>query len=191
MDITDHLASIAELAKAGRKRAIRKTARGASKPALGDGSPAVEANDAGAEGDAEVTSAEQTSVETRIDVQIIKASEEEQTVSGIVLQPEVVDAQGDIMSADVIKKAAHGFLMNFNKSTKLGLQHSTFPKGKLALVESYIAPNGIVLGTKSVRQGSWIMTVKVLDSAIWKRVKDGKITGFSIGGKATVVKLDE
>jgi len=191
VDITDHLASIAELAKAGRKRAIRKTARGASKPALGDGSLAVEANDAGAEGDAEVTGAEQTSVETRIDVQILKASDEEQTVSGVVLQPEVVDAQGDIMSADVIKKAAYLFLMNFNKSTKLGLQHSTFPKGKLALVESYVAPNGIVLGTKSVRQGSWIMTVKVLDGAVWKRVKDGKITGFSIGGKATVVKLDE
>jgi hypothetical protein len=191
VEINEHLASIAKLAKAGRKKAARKRVLRKSKPALADRTVAVEANDAGAEVDAEVTGAEQASVEKRLDVEILKANEEEQTVSGVVLQPEVVDAQGDIMSADVIKKAAYGFLMNFNKSTKLGLQHSTFPKGKLALVESYVAPNGIVLGAKTVRAGSWIMTVKVLDATIWKRVKDGKITGFSIGGKATVVKLDE
>jgi hypothetical protein len=121
---------------------------------------------------------------------ILKASDEEQTVSGVVLKPEVVDAQGDIISADVIKQAAYAFLQNYNKSTKLGLQHSSFPKGKLALVESYVAPNGIVLGVKTVKQGSWIMTVKVLDAAVWKNVKDGKITGFSIGGRAKVVPVE-
>jgi hypothetical protein len=35
------------------------------------------------------------------------------------------------------------------------------------------------------------MTVKVLDADIWKKVKDGKIGGFSIGGRAKVVKLEE
>lgn len=125
---------------------------------------------------------------SKIFVPITKASAEEQTVTGVVLQPEVTDAQGDIYSADVIRKAAHKFLSNFNKVTKLGLQHKLFNK-KFELVESYIAPQSIVLNGKTIKEGSWIMTVKVLDSKIWKKVKKGEITGFSIGGKAKVRKL--
>lgn len=124
-------------------------------------------------------------------VEIAKASEEQQTVTGIVLQPEVTDAQGDIYDAGVIQKAAYDFLANYNKATKLGHQHNDFKNwaGRFALVESYLAPMDFALGTKTVKAGSWIMTVKVLDNTIWKMVKDGKITGFSIGGKATVQKL--
>jgi hypothetical protein len=183
VDIEQHVISIAVLAKAGKKKADRKLVLPGTRA---EESPPNEA-DCDDEDDAEDEDDEQKRVEKRFEVEILKASDEEQTVTGIVLQPEVVDAQGDIMSADVIKAAAYGFLMNFNKSTKLGLQHSTFPKGKLALVESYVAPNGIVLGAKTVRQGTWIMTVKVLDGEIWKKVKDGKIAGFSIGGRAKVV----
>lgn len=133
---------------------------------------------------------EQSDVEKSITVDIAKANEEEQTVTGIVLQPEVVDGQGDIMSADVIKEAAYKFLANYNSKTKLGLQHSSFPKGKMVLVESYLAPMNFALGNKTVKQGSWIMTVKILDSKLWQKVKDGKITGFSIGGRAKVVPAE-
>lgn len=124
-------------------------------------------------------------------VEIAKANDEEQTVSGIVLKPEVTDAQGDIYSADVIRESAFDFLANYNKSTKLGHQHKDFKSWgtRFALVESYVAPTDFVMGDKTVKMGSWVMTVKVLDSKIWKMVKDGKITGFSIGGKATVQKL--
>lgn len=122
--------------------------------------------------------------------QIAKANDEEQTVTGVVLQPEVVDGQGDIMSADVIKETAYAFLARYNQKTKLGLQHSTFPKGKMVLVESYLAPMDFVLGSKTVKAGSWIMTVKVLDKKLWAKVKDGKITGFSIGGKAKVIAAE-
>jgi hypothetical protein len=186
VDIEQHIASIAALAKVSKSRASRKLVSigfGADEAPVGAGDTDFDAG-------SEVEGAELTCVEKRFEVEIVKASDEEQTVSGVVLQPEVVDAQGDIMSAEVIKEAAYGFLQGFNKSTKIGLQHSTFPKGKLALVESYVAPNGVVIGAKTVRQGSWVMTVKVLDAAIWKKVKDGKITGFSIGGRAKVVTVD-
>lgn len=143
-------------------------------------------SEASAENDAD----EQKPVEKSITVDIAKANDEEQTVTGIVLQPEVVDGQGDIMSADVIKDTAYRFLANYNRKTKLGLQHSAFPKGKMILVESYLAPIDFVLGTKTVKAGSWIMTVKVLDAKLWKKVKDGKITGFSIGGRAKVVAAE-
>lgn len=122
-------------------------------------------------------------------VEIAKANDEQQTVTGIVLQPETTDAQGDIYDADVIRNAAYDFLASYNKTTKLGLQHSTFPKGKMDLVESYLAPIDFVLNTHIVKGGSWVMTVKVLDSKLWAKVKAGTIGGFSIGGKAKVKDL--
>lgn len=192
MDFKDHYAEIAKLAQGKTSGArARKHLSEPGPPDEGDVSAQPSDEDAGPEDGADEETSEQTTVEKRIEVSIIKANDEEQTVSGIVLQPEVVDAHGDVMSADVIKESAYNFLQNFNVSTKLGLQHSTFPKGKMALVESYVAPNGIVLGAKTVKQGSWIMTVKVLDKELWKKVKDGKVTGFSIGGRAKVVPVDD
>lgn len=126
--------------------------------------------------------------DSRIFAPILKAVAEEQTVTGVVLQPEIVDAQGDIMSADVIRKAAHKFLAAYNRVTKLGLQHKAFKK-RFELLESYIAPQEIVINNKTIKEGAWIMVVKVLDSKIWQKVKEGKITGFSIGGKAKVKQL--
>lgn len=127
--------------------------------------------------------------EFRATVTIAKANAERQTVTGVVLQPEITDGHGDIMSADVIADAAHKFLANFNKKTKLGLQHKEFKKGRFELVESFLAPLDMVIGSTSVKAGSWIMTVKVLDSKIWQSIKDGKLTGFSIGGVAKVQQL--
>lgn len=124
-------------------------------------------------------------------VEIAKANDEEQTVCGVVLAPETTDAQGDIYDAAVIRKAAFNFLASYNDSTKLGHQHKDFKNwdGRFALVESYLAPMDFALGSTLVKAGSWIMTVKVLDSKIWTMVKSGSITGFSIGGKAKVQSL--
>ena len=51
------------------------------------------------------------------------------------------------------------------------------------MVESYLAPADIELGGQVIRQGTWIMGVKVLDDSMWQAVKDGEYTGFSIGGR--------
>ncbi len=126
-------------------------------------------------------------VAKRIFVPILKA--DEQIVTGVVLVPEVVDGQGDIYSAEVIRKAAHEFLAAFNKRTKLGLLHEQFNK-RFELLESYLAPGDLVINNRAVKMGSWVITVKVKDGKIWKQVKDGKLRGFSVGGKARVVKLN-
>ena len=121
-------------------------------------------------------------------VPLAKAIKDEQVIVGIALQPDVVDAHGDIMKAPVIRKAAHNFLSSYNKTVKLGVQHRNF-KPKFELLESYIAPITFVLGEKTVKEGSWIVAVKVHDANVWKKIKKGEITGFSIGGKAKIKKL--
>ena len=126
--------------------------------------------------------------QAKLFVPILKANNEEQTITGVVLQPEIVDGQGDIISKEVIAAAAHEYLSSYNKSTKLGLMHKIF-KPQFELYESFIAPVDMVIGDSLVSAGSWIIVVHVLDANIWKQIKDGKLRGFSIGGKATVVKL--
>lgn len=126
--------------------------------------------------------------------EIVKS--EQRLVTGIVLQPEAVDAQGDIIGEQAIADAAHAFVANYNNRTKIGVQHTVpagsapemFPKG-VHLVESYVCPVDLILNGRHVKKGTWIMTVFVEDDVIWERVKAGKIRGLSIGGIAKVQRL--
>lgn len=109
--------------------------------------------------------------------EIIKADNDKQIVCGIVLEPDSMDAQGDIINADEIEKAAHYFL---TKSRTIGDKHKK--KAPAELVESYTAPVNFVLGNQNVKKGTWIISVKINDKKMWQDVKDGKYTGFSVGG---------
>lgn len=129
-----------------------------------------------------------TEIQKSIYVPLLKANADEQTVTGVVLQPEVVDAQGDIMDKEVIRKAAHTFVAKYNMATKLGLMHKHF-NDQFELLESWLAPHDVVINGTTIKEGAWIMTVKVKDAKIWKLVKEAKLKGFSIGGKAKVKKL--
>jgi hypothetical protein len=46
------------------------------------------------------------------------------------------------------------------------------------------------LNGDTIKAGSWVMSVRVLDDTVWQEVLDGGITGFSIGGIATVAATD-
>jgi site-specific DNA-adenine methylase len=106
---------------------------------------------------------------------------DERFVLGIVLEPEVIDAQGDIYSAEEIRAAAHRFMEDFGG---LGLMHRMRVNGKVKVLESFLAPTDFVLGDLAVKKGTWMLAVRVLDDALWEQVKTGELTGFSIGGSA-------
>lgn len=118
----------------------------------------------------------------------VQKAEEKQIMIGIVLAPEEVDAQLDIYDAEVIEQAAHKFLANYNAGTKMGHLHKEFNR-PLELVESYIAPTDFKLNKRAITKGTWMMAVKVKDPTLWEKVKNGELTGFSIGGVAKVQKL--
>jgi DNA adenine methylase len=106
---------------------------------------------------------------------------DERFVLGIVLEPEVVDAQGDIYSAEEIRAAAHRFMEDFGG---LGLMHRLRVNGQVKVLESYLAPTDFIIGELAVRKGTWLLAVRVLSDELWERVKSGDLTGFSIGGSA-------
>lgn len=111
----------------------------------------------------------------------ILKTEEERYVLGIVLEPETEDSQGDIYSADEVRKAAHDFMANFQN---IGLMHRTIINGKAQILESYLAPATFKIDGQSVKKGTWCFGVRVSDDDLWAEVKDGGLTGFSIGGSA-------
>ena len=117
------------------------------------------------------------------DVRIVKAKAEaeERVVIGVVLEPDEVDAQGDTISKEEIKNAAYRFMEEFAVS---GIQHKEFAGGRLKILESWIAPQDITIGDQVVKEGTWMMTKRVVDDDLWAAAKAGKFTGFSIGGSA-------
>ncbi|MCG8419638.1 MAG: XkdF-like putative serine protease domain-containing protein, partial [Proteobacteria bacterium] len=113
--------------------------------------------------------------------------EDERYVLGIVLEPEVVDAQGDIYSAAEIRQAAHRFMEEFGG---LGLMHTFRVNSEVKVLENYLAPTDLSIGDVAVRKGTWLLAVRVLSEELWEQVKNGELTGFSIGGSARRVPED-
>ena len=116
-------------------------------------------------------------------IPLIKGTDpaDERYVLGVVLEPEVVDAQGDIYSPDEVRQAAHRFMEEFGG---LGLMHRMRVNGQVKVLESYLAPVDFAVGKTTVRKGTWLLAVRILSDELWAEVKDGKLTGFSIGGSA-------
>jgi len=124
----------------------------------------------------------------KFDIRVLKAAAdpkkeepaEERTVFGIVLEPETVDSQNDVYSAEEIRKTAFKFMEEYQQ---FGLMHKKIVKDVVVL-ESFIAPVDFEAGGQQVKKGTWLVRVRVLDNVIWKKVKSGELTGFSIGGSA-------
>lgn len=125
----------------------------------------------------------------RLYVPILKVLDERHTITGVVLEPDTIDAHGDIIPALVILDAAEDFLADYNRATTMGLEHKDL-NPPIDLVQSWIVPDlDIVINSVIVKAGSWVITARVNSKAIWDKIKQGKLTGFSIGGMAQVVNL--
>ena len=98
-----------------------------------------------------------------------------------------LDWQDDVIRPDVLEKAAIKFMMDYRGS---GVMHEGESKG--TVVESIVftkdkqACIGIPEGT--VPEG-WFITVKVTDTDVFEKVKDGTFKMFSIQGSAKRIKL--
>jgi len=119
-------------------------------------------------------------------IPLIKGADptDERYVLGVVLEPETVDAQGDVYSADEVRKAAHRFMEEYQG---LGLQHELRVNDQVKILESFIAPVEFTVGEVTIKKGTWLLAVRVLSDELWARVAEGQLTGFSIGGSARKV----
>ena len=82
------------------------------------------------------------------DVHLAKADEDEQIVYGIVLEPDTVDAQADIYSAEEVRQAAHKYMEDHQNA---GLMHQKIINDKAKVLESFHAPVTWRRNAKAVR----------------------------------------
>lgn len=119
-------------------------------------------------------------------VKVFTKNEAEKLVYGVVYSPDETDAHGDFMKAEEIEKSAHQFLKD---ARNIDNQHN-FEAGAGEVVESYVAPSDIMIGTDSITKGSWILVTKATDE-IWESIQKGDITGYSMAGTAETVEVEK
>jgi hypothetical protein len=118
-------------------------------------------------------------IEKSLEVFIFK--EDQHIVGGIVYEPDVVDAQDDWASEDDIREAEYYFMEN---SQQFKIRHKGEPDPTIRILESYLAPADFKVNGRFIRKGSWYLTLRVNNEAVWQQVKEGKLTGFSLSGTA-------
>lgn len=126
--------------------------------------------------------------------------EDEVRMFGIVMKPEVPDADGTVTSHAEIESANLQFMRDFGT---LGLMHAKAvggtddeEKDRVVLVQNVIAPIDFDFpaddGAKAIARGTWYTEMWSNDPDIVKSVKvDKTLTGLSIGGFARTVPVTE
>ncbi len=127
-----------------------------------------------------------------LDVKILKTQEEEERyVLGIVLEPTLEmnapDSQGDVYSAEEVRLAALSFMEDYQI---MGVQHKEEAAGRIKILESWIQRDDAVIEGQTVVKGTWMLGARIVDDDLWLAVKEGRITGWSIGGVAQRTPLN-
>lgn len=121
-------------------------------------------------------------------IQIIKSTNAElKQATFLVLSPEEVDLHGDIYSAEEVRKACH----NFNQNCMTANLMHMVETNSFEIVESYISPVDMILGEKLIKAGSWMSVIQVNSDSVWADIKDGSLTGVSIGAFAETQYLED
>ena len=98
-----------------------------------------------------------------------------------------LDTQQDFIRPDELRKAAWNFMAKsyMKKGHTVGNQHKG--EAEATVVESYITPVDMEVGGELWKAGSWVVSVKIDDDAIWQKVESGELNAFSLGGKGVRV----
>ncbi|MFA1612047.1 XkdF-like putative serine protease domain-containing protein [Halobellus rubicundus] len=106
----------------------------------------------------------------------IKAvDEDERTATAAVLVPGELDHQGDFFRAPAIERF-------YSDDVDTGVMHAAFPDDAATLERSEIIDEPETIGDEEFPAGTWVATRRYEDDDLWALVKDGVLTGFSIGG---------
>jgi len=102
-----------------------------------------------------------------------------------VMEPDVVDAQGDTYTAEEVKKAAHHFAKK-GLVGKNDVNHNNQPVPEFVIVETSILKAEDKERFPNTKPGAWVAVLKCenLNSELWQKVQKGQFNGVSIAGLA-------
>jgi len=140
--------------------------------------------------DVEVTKFIKSALSNKIE--LIKADEEWRTVTGVVYSSSMkFDKQGHrAPNPIVVRDAAFEFLKNLNVYTGPGIMHKDFEKD-VVIVGSWFSPYEMTINKKLVAANTWLIMFKVNSDTVWSDIKEGNLTGFSLGGEGTLEVVNE
>lgn len=110
-----------------------------------------------------------------------KRDDDKFLVFGVASAADVVDSQGDVITADDLEKAAYDFVRFSGEGCEM---HRKW--GVARLIESFFvtADKAEMLGVNKDFIGKWFVGFKVNDAETWQKIKNGDLSMFSIGGRA-------
>lgn len=112
---------------------------------------------------------------------IIKTDHTHRTATFVILEPEVEDRNGDIISADEIIKTAHNFVRGLPEK-RVNMNHEPdTDQTDVEFVESFIAPVDIHVGSETILAGSWLVGFR-FSREKWEALQRGEIVGVSMEG---------
>ena len=130
------------------------------------------------ESDCEAYAIRQANVVINKDFMVIRKDFEKQIIYGIAIEPDVVDAQDQFINKEDIEEAAHEYLVNHRN---IKLSHGVNITKEVDVVESYIAPVEFTVNDVLIKEGTWIVALKINNEELWKETATN-IVGLSVGG---------
>ncbi|MCB5261262.1 MAG: XkdF-like putative serine protease domain-containing protein [Candidatus Cloacimonetes bacterium] len=102
-----------------------------------------------------------------------------------VMEPDVVDSQGDTYTAEEVKKAAHHFAKK-GMVGKNDINHNNQPVPEFVIAESYLLKAEDKEHFPNTKVGAWVQVLKCenIKSELWQKVQEGAFNGVSIAGFA-------
>lgn len=96
----------------------------------------------------------------------------------------VVDLQGDYISPEEMEKAGYSYVMKSRKGGDMHLRDNWEPIQKSEMIESFIVTDEKrqAMGLPPSVPTGWWVGFKVQDEDLWRDIKEGRRTGFSIHG---------
>lgn len=113
----------------------------------------------------------------------VRKDEDEQIATGVLLVPDRIDSQGDWFTPETIRRVARDYMIRLQAGeAEQKIMHAVGAGEKVALVENRVLESAESIGDGEHGPGTWVVSVKVRDSRLWKLFQNETISGFSIGG---------
>lgn len=116
-----------------------------------------------------------------VEITIIAKQAKKQIAYGVILRPNVADADGDLYDEEEVEKAAHRYMADYAGAADW-LHREDLGRETAVMVESFIAPVDFDWDGFQVLKGDWLGGMWVKDKERWQKIEAGEINAFSING---------